>query len=60
MSEIGIPAANQTQIIVLEKTSFYGESGGQVGDKGFIESPTGKFRVADTQKMVTFSYTTAK
>ncbi|MGH8548676.1 MAG: alanine--tRNA ligase [Methylococcales bacterium] len=36
--------------IVLEKTSFYAESGGQVGDKGRIYTQHGEFRVIDTQK----------
>jgi alanyl-tRNA synthetase len=38
------------QFIVLQETPFYGESGGQVGDTGWIEGPAGKFQVADTQK----------
>ena len=36
--------------VVLEKTPFYAESGGQVGDKGDLVSSTGTFRVQDTQK----------
>ena len=36
--------------IVLDKTSFYGESGGQVGDTGWLESPQGRFEVLDTQR----------
>jgi alanyl-tRNA synthetase len=35
--------------IVLSKTPFYGEAGGQVGDTGGIETVTGKARVLDTQ-----------
>ncbi|MGI9494471.1 MAG: alanine--tRNA ligase [Mariniblastus sp.] len=38
------------QFIVLQETPFYGESGGQVGDTGWIEGATGKFQVEDTQK----------
>ena len=36
--------------IVLDRTSFYGESGGQVGDTGLLEWSGGTFRVTDTQR----------
>ena len=37
--------------LVLNQTPFYGESGGQVGDRGVIKGPKGAvFRVTDTQK----------
>ena len=36
--------------VVLDRTSFYGESGGQVGDTGHIEWPGGRFEVTDTQR----------
>jgi len=36
--------------IVLDSTSFYAESGGQTGDNGLIEWPTGSFKVTDTLK----------
>lgn len=36
--------------IVLSQTPFYGESGGQVGDCGFIEFAGNKFEVRDCQK----------
>jgi alanyl-tRNA synthetase len=36
--------------IVLDKTPFYAESGGQVGDTGFLESPLSKVKVYDTKK----------
>ena len=43
------PSANQ-QVIVLDQTPFYAESGGQVGDLGWIKGPGGEFRVSDTRK----------
>ena len=36
--------------LVLERTPFYAESGGQVGDQGVIQSPFGRFVVEDTKK----------
>ena len=38
--------------IVLTTTSFYGESGGQVGDTGYIDGAGFKFIVLDTKKPV--------
>lgn len=36
--------------LVLDQTTFYAESGGQVGDQGQIKTATGWFEVTDTQK----------
>ncbi|MCL7750810.1 alanine--tRNA ligase [Guyparkeria hydrothermalis] len=40
----------QDGVIALDRTPFYAESGGQVGDTGVIESANGRFVVHDTQK----------
>ncbi len=37
--------------VVVERTPFYGESGGQVGDTGEITGPHGKIVVTDTLKL---------
>jgi alanyl-tRNA synthetase len=38
--------------IVLDTTPFYGESGGQAGDTGYLEGAGFNFRVLDTKKPV--------
>ncbi|HEX9389867.1 MAG TPA: alanine--tRNA ligase [Usitatibacteraceae bacterium] len=43
--------AGETGIVVLDKTPFYAESGGQVGDQGVLTSGSANFEVVDTQKI---------
>ena len=40
----------QSGAVILDRTPFYAESGGQVGDQGELVSDTGVFTVEDTQK----------
>ncbi|PHM64650.1 alanyl-tRNA synthetase [Xenorhabdus stockiae] len=42
--------AGDEAIIILDKTAFYAESGGQVGDTGKLSGTEGVFEVTDTQK----------
>ena len=43
--------AGDAAVVVLDRTPFYAESGGQVGDRGELHSPDGTFTVDDTQKI---------
>ena len=37
-------------IVVIDRTPFYSEAGGQIGDRGTLESDTLRFEVSDTQR----------
>jgi alanyl-tRNA synthetase len=43
--------AGATGTVVLERTPFYAESGGQIGDTGELTSGDTRFEVQDTQKL---------
>ncbi len=43
-------SAGDTVEVVLDKTPFYAQAGGQIGDSGFLLTGTAKIRIEDTQK----------
>jgi len=44
-------STQENAIIILTETPFYGESGGQVGDRGILVNDNNIFKVTDTQKL---------
>ena len=50
----GEPVDSATQdaevVVVLDKTAFYAESGGQVGDSGYLQTDSGKIEIIDCRK----------
>ena len=43
-------AAGAAGVVILDRTPFYAEAGGQVGDRGELSNGKGVFDVADTRK----------
>jgi alanyl-tRNA synthetase len=43
-------AAGEEGLVILDLTPFYAESGGQVGDRGWLTTERARFEVRDTQK----------
>jgi alanyl-tRNA synthetase len=43
--------AGESGVVVLDRTPFYAESGGQVGDRGELVGPAGTFTVDDARKI---------
>jgi alanyl-tRNA synthetase len=50
-TQVNTIQAGEEGVIVLDRTPFYAESGGQVGDAGQLVSGHGMFEVRDTQKI---------
>jgi alanyl-tRNA synthetase len=48
--EVGALKQGEAGAVILNQTPFYGESGGQVGDTGWLSGDGARFRVSDTQK----------
>jgi len=46
----------QEASLILESTPLYAEMGGQVGDTGYIQSPSGKFLVTNTISVPPYFY----
>ncbi len=49
-AEVESISAPQQALVVLDRTPFYAESGGQIGDRGDLSGRTGLFQVQDTQR----------
>ncbi|CAD83689.1 alanyl-tRNA synthetase [Candidatus Blochmanniella floridana] len=41
---------DQESMVILDITPFYGESGGQIGDSGYLKGECGVFKVKNTKK----------
>ena len=50
-SAVNVASEGDEVEIVLDRTAFYAEGGGQVGDRGVITAPSGTAEVLDTQRI---------
>ncbi|MCS5569605.1 MAG: alanine--tRNA ligase, partial [Pseudomonadales bacterium] len=48
--EVEVLKAGETGVVILNRTPFYAESGGQVGDAGTIQTSAASFVVTDTTR----------
>ncbi len=47
---VDVLSEGEEGVVVLDRTPFYAESGGQVGDCGYLKAAGGRFEVRDTTK----------
>ncbi|MCD9029193.1 alanine--tRNA ligase [Luteimonas sp. BDR2-5] len=47
---VDVIGAGDDAVVILDRTPFYAESGGQVGDTGVLAAGDARFEVADTRK----------
>jgi len=50
-SQVDRLSAGEEGMVILDRTPFYAESGGQAGDYGRLSSSAGEFVVSDTRKL---------
>ncbi|VAW88327.1 Alanyl-tRNA synthetase [hydrothermal vent metagenome] len=50
-SQVDSLSANEEGVVILDKTPFYAESGGQAGDRGALSANGVEFSVSDTRKL---------
>ena len=48
---VDVVEAGEDALVILDRTPFYAESGGQVGDTGALDGVESRFTVADTLKL---------
>jgi alanyl-tRNA synthetase len=51
LSVVGVASKGERVQIVLDRTPFYAEGGGQIGDRGLLRGPSGMLQVEDTQRV---------
>ena len=49
-ANVDVASEGDSVEVFVERSPFYAESGGQIGDTGTITTPSGRVRVEDTQK----------